>query len=142
MLAVVVPLVLVFVVDGRRGLAQTWLPALVAGVTFGVAQFVASNFISVPLTDIVAALVSAAAVVLMLRVWSPVEGVTEVSGSARRGSPGRGGRHPGWRPGWGPRPAGRPGASASGGGRRASVDSRVAGHDRPARWPRRTRRTW
>ena len=43
-----------FVVDGRRGLRQTWLPALVAGLVFGVAQFVASNYISVPLTDIIA----------------------------------------------------------------------------------------
>jgi lactate permease len=72
-LAVVVPLVLVVVVDGARGLRQTWPVALVAGVAFGIAQFVASNYISVPLTDIIAALVSAAAVVGMLRVWHPVE---------------------------------------------------------------------
>jgi lactate permease len=73
LLAVVVPLVLVYVVDGKRGLRQTWLPALVAGLGFGIAQFVAANFISVQLTDIIAALVSAAAVVLLLRVWTPVE---------------------------------------------------------------------
>jgi lactate permease len=72
-LAIVVPLVLVAVVDGRRGVRQTWPAALVAGITFGVAQFVASNFISVPLTDIVASLVSAAAVVALVRVWHPVE---------------------------------------------------------------------
>jgi lactate permease len=70
-LAVFVPLVLVAVVDGRRGVRQAWPAALVAGVTFGAAQFVASNFISVQLTDIVASLVSAAAVVAMLRVWRP-----------------------------------------------------------------------
>ncbi|WP_188123150.1 L-lactate permease [Actinoplanes lobatus] len=72
-LAVVVPLVLVAVVDGRRGVRQTWPVALVAGLTFGVGQFVASNYVSVPLTDIIAALVSAAAVVLLLRVWRPSE---------------------------------------------------------------------
>ncbi|MGI8723515.1 MAG: L-lactate permease [Geodermatophilaceae bacterium] len=72
-LAVIVPLVLVFVVDGRRGVRQAWLPALVCGVAFGVAQFVAANYISVPLADIIAALVSAAAVVGLLRVWQPVE---------------------------------------------------------------------
>jgi lactate permease len=76
LLAVVVPLILVFVVDGRRGLRQAWLPALVTGVVFGIAQFVASNYISVPLTDIVASLVSAAAAVLLLRVWTPAEEVT------------------------------------------------------------------
>jgi lactate permease len=72
-LAVLVPLVLVFVVDGMRGVRQTWLPAIVAGLSFGLAQFVASNYISVPLTDIIAALVSAAAVVGLLRVWQPSE---------------------------------------------------------------------
>jgi lactate permease len=70
---VIVPLILVFVVNGRRGVKHTWLPALVCGVAFGLAQFVASNYISVPLTDIVASLVSAAAVVLLLRVWRPIE---------------------------------------------------------------------
>jgi lactate permease len=72
-LAVIVPLMLVALVDGRRGLRQTWPAALTAGVAFGIAQFVASNYISVPLTDIVASLVSALAVVLLVRVWQPVE---------------------------------------------------------------------
>ncbi|WP_436536920.1 L-lactate permease [Actinoplanes sp. HUAS TT8] len=72
-LAVVVPLVLVAVVDGRRGVRQTWPAAVVAGFVFGVAQFLASNYISVPLTDIIASLAAAAAVVLLLRVWQPVE---------------------------------------------------------------------
>ena len=94
-LAVVVPLVLVFVVDGRRGVRQTWVPALVCGLAFGLAQFVAANYISVPLADIVAALVSAAAVVLLLRVWSPAEVLTcrglrdlrAVEGQGARGAP-------------------------------------------------------
>jgi len=72
-LAVIVPLVLVAVVDGKRGVRQTWPAALTAGLTFGVAQFVAANYISVPLTDIIASLVSAAAVVLLVRVWQPAE---------------------------------------------------------------------
>ena len=70
-LAVIVPLVLVGVVGGWRGVRQTWPAAIVAGVAFGIGQFVASNFISVPLTDIIAALVSAAAVVALLQVWHP-----------------------------------------------------------------------
>jgi lactate permease len=75
-LAVVVPLVLVFVVDGKRGVKRTWLPALVCGFAFGFAQFVAANYISVPLADILASLVAAAAVVLLLRVWTPAEVLT------------------------------------------------------------------
>lgn len=72
-LAFFVPLVLVGVVDGRRGLRQAWLPALVAGGVFGVVQFVSSNYISVLLTDIFAALLSLVALVLLVRVWTPVE---------------------------------------------------------------------
>ncbi len=90
LLAVVVPLILVFVIDGRRGIRQTWLPALVCGVTFGLAQFVASNYISVPLADIVASLVSAAAVVVLLRAWQPVE-VLSGEGSEARVAAGAGG---------------------------------------------------
>src|SRR5690349_18469652 len=55
-LAVVVPLMLVALVDGWRGVRQTWPAALTAGVVFGVAQFVSANYISVPLTDIIASL--------------------------------------------------------------------------------------
>ena len=73
LLAIVVPLVLVAVIDGRRGARQTWPVALVAGVVFAAGQFVASNYLSVPLTDIIAALLSAAAVIGFLRVWQPIE---------------------------------------------------------------------
>src|ERR1700755_409793 len=51
-LAIVVPLILVFVIDGRRGVRQTWPAALTAGVVFGVFQYLAAHFISVQLTDI------------------------------------------------------------------------------------------
>ena len=67
-LALFVPLVLVVIVDGRRGLRETWPVALLCGAAFGVAQYVTANFISVPLADVVASLVSAAAVVLAVRL--------------------------------------------------------------------------
>ncbi len=72
-LALFVPLVLVFLVDGRRGLRQTWLPAVVGGVVFAIAQFASSNFFSVELTDIVASLLAAGAIVVLMRVWQPAE---------------------------------------------------------------------
>ena len=81
-LAVVVPLILVLVVDGRRGVRATWLPALVCGVAFGLTQFVAANYISVPLADILASLISAAAVVLLLRVWKPSSVLTSEQAGA------------------------------------------------------------
>ncbi|WP_053914185.1 L-lactate permease [Streptomyces sp. TP-A0875] len=63
LLALVVPLVLVGLVDGRRGLRETWAPALACGAAFAVAQFAASNFLSAQLADIVAALAGAGALV-------------------------------------------------------------------------------
>ncbi|WP_406469606.1 L-lactate permease [Streptomyces hirsutus] len=63
LLALVVPLVLVWLVDGRRGLRDTWIPAVACGVAFAIAQFVASNYVSAQLADIAAALVGAGALV-------------------------------------------------------------------------------
>ena len=68
LLAVFVPLVLVFIVDGRRGLREAWVPALGCGLVFALAQFATSNYLSVPLTDIVASLLGAAAVIVLARV--------------------------------------------------------------------------
>lgn len=83
--ALIVPLVLVFMVDGRRGVRQTWPVALVAGATFAVAQYVTSNFITVEITDIVAAIVTVAVVLGMVRVWKPANPlVLESSGPADR----------------------------------------------------------
>jgi lactate permease len=73
LIALLVPLLLVFIVDGRRGLRQTWPIALVAGFTFGAAQFVTSNFVAVELTDVVASVATVCAVLLMLRFWKPAE---------------------------------------------------------------------
>src|SRR3954462_5673535 len=70
-LALFVPLALVGMVDGMRGVRQAWPAAIVGGLTFAVGQFVCSNYISVELTDIVASLLSVAAMVAFLRVWQP-----------------------------------------------------------------------
>ncbi|MGZ8805056.1 MAG: L-lactate permease, partial [Microbacterium sp.] len=70
-LAVFVPLILVFLVDGLRGIRETWPVAVVAGVAFAISQFVTSNFIAVEITDVVASVVTVIAVLLMLRVWKP-----------------------------------------------------------------------
>ncbi|MFE9390887.1 L-lactate permease [Streptomyces sp. NPDC006784] len=74
LLALFVPLLLVALVDGVRGVRQTWPAALVCGGAFAVAQFASSNYLSVELTDIVAALVALGAVVGFLRFWRPAEG--------------------------------------------------------------------
>src|SRR3954462_3986268 len=72
-LALIVPLILIAIVDGRRGLREAWPAAVVGGFTFAVLQFATSNYISVELTDIVASLASAAAIVALTRLWHPAE---------------------------------------------------------------------
>ena len=72
-LALVVPLILVGMVDGARGIRQCWPAAMVGGVAFAIGQYACSNFISVELTDIVASLFSTACIVGLLRFWQPGE---------------------------------------------------------------------
>ena len=60
-LALIVPLILIAMVDGRRGMRQTWPAAVVGGLAFAIGQFACSNYLSVEITDIVASLLSAGA---------------------------------------------------------------------------------
>jgi len=85
LLALFVPLILVGMVDGMRGIRQAWPAALIGGFAFALAQFVCSNYISVELTDIVASLVATAAIVGLLRVWRPSEPLLGPSGAVGRG---------------------------------------------------------
>ena len=92
LLALFVPLLLVALVDGKRGISQSWPVALVCGGAFAVAQFVSANYISVELTDIIASLVALAAVVLFLRVWQPEapdDGPEEEAGPGEAATPAR-----------------------------------------------------
>jgi lactate permease len=85
LLALFVPLILVGMVDGMRGIRQTWPAAVVGGFVFAVAQFATSNYISVELTDIVASLLATASIVLLLRVWQPSEPLLGEETESRRG---------------------------------------------------------
>ncbi|MGW6273730.1 L-lactate permease [Streptomyces sp. NPDC055060] len=71
LLALVVPLLLVGLVDGRRGLRETWVPALVCGFAFAAAQFAASNYVSAQLADIAAALAGAGALMAVPSARKP-----------------------------------------------------------------------
>ncbi len=71
-IAFIVPFILLYLADGRRGLRQAWPVALTAGLTFGISQAVFSS-LNYKLCDIYAALISAVAVLLLTRVWKPRE---------------------------------------------------------------------
>jgi lactate permease len=78
LLAVFVPMALVFIIDRWRGVRATLPATLTCGATFAFTQFAVSNYVSTQLTDIIASLVAAASVVLLLRVWRPSDSYVEV----------------------------------------------------------------
>lgn len=72
-LSIIVPFWLVAMMDGMRGIKQTYPALLVAGVSFAVTQFITANFIGPELPDVTSALVSLACLSMFLKVWQPAE---------------------------------------------------------------------
>lgn len=70
-LAFFVPMLLVLVADGWKGLKQVWPVAMAMGLAFAVAQWLSATYFSVELTDIVASLAGLAVGVVFLRFWKP-----------------------------------------------------------------------
>jgi lactate permease len=69
--SLIVPFWLVVVLAGWRGLRDIWPACLVAGGSFGLAQFVVSNYHGPWLVDIIGAGVSVVALLVLLRFWQP-----------------------------------------------------------------------
>lgn len=76
--AVIVPFWLIWAFVGFRKMIEVWPPILVAGVSFAIPQYLVSNFHGPWLVNVVASLVSMAALALFLRVWSPAIPMTKV----------------------------------------------------------------
>jgi lactate permease len=72
-LSVLIPFWLVRVMSSWRATFAVWLPLAAIGGTFGAVQFLWSNFVGFELVDIVAAVSSAAAGVIVIRLWKPRE---------------------------------------------------------------------
>ncbi|MGO3859616.1 MAG: lactate permease LctP family transporter [Neisseriaceae bacterium] len=75
-MSIIVPFWLIAMMDGWRGLRQTWPAAFVCGITFAITQFLTANFIGHELPDITSALVSLFALTVFLRYWQPKERFT------------------------------------------------------------------
>src|SRR5687767_12215222 len=69
--SVIVPFWLIWAFAGFRGTVAVWPAVLVAGVGFAIPQFLVSNYHGPWLVDVVSALISMGALVLLLRVWQP-----------------------------------------------------------------------
>lgn len=71
LLSVIVPFWLVAMMDGWRGIKETWPAILVAGLSFAVTQFLTANYIGPELPDITSALVSLVCLTIFLKNWKP-----------------------------------------------------------------------
>ncbi|SOC84783.1 L-lactate permease [Ensifer adhaerens] len=71
LLSVLVPFWLILIMDGVRGVRETWPAILVAGGSFAIVQFFTANFVGPELPDITAALASLIVLPLFLKVWKP-----------------------------------------------------------------------
>ncbi|HDR6256518.1 L-lactate permease [Bacillus cereus] len=79
-LSLFVPFFIVFLMDGFKGIRQTWPALFVAGSSFAITQFITATFLGPELPDITSALVSLISLALFLKVWQPKE--TYQSGQA------------------------------------------------------------
>ncbi len=70
-MAIILPFYVMALYGGWRSIRALWPVLLVAGGSFAIAQFVASNFIDYTLTDVLSSLGSLIVTLLFLRVWRP-----------------------------------------------------------------------
>ncbi|MGW4060165.1 L-lactate permease [Amycolatopsis sp. NPDC004747] len=70
-LALIIPAFLVVVLAGWKRMLEVWPAVLTAGLAFAAMQFVASNYISASLVDVLAALTAMAALWILTRFWQP-----------------------------------------------------------------------
>ncbi|MDR3326487.1 MAG: lactate permease LctP family transporter [Rhodospirillaceae bacterium] len=73
-LAILIPLVpfwIIGLMDGWKGIKETWPALLIAGITLDVGQFLASHFIGYELPSILGALFSLISTAIFLKFWKP-----------------------------------------------------------------------
>ena len=69
--SLIVPFWLIAAQAGWRGMVAVWPACLVAGASFGLSQFLVSNFIGPMLVDIISAILSMGAIVVLMKFWRP-----------------------------------------------------------------------
>jgi L-lactate transport len=69
--SLIIPLYLIWVVAGRRGIRGVWPAAAVGGASYALTLFVVSNTWGPYACDILASMISTAALTLLLHFWKP-----------------------------------------------------------------------
>jgi lactate permease len=70
-IAIVLPFYVIALSSGWRSVRALWPVLLVAGGSFAIAQFVASNLLDYSLTDVISSLGSLIGTLAFLRIWRP-----------------------------------------------------------------------
>ncbi len=71
LLSFIIPFWIIAIMDGWRGVKETWPAILVCGGSFAATQYLTSNFIGPQLPDVTSALVSLLSLTLFLKFWKP-----------------------------------------------------------------------
>ncbi len=71
-LTIIVLFWIMAIMDGWRGVKETWPAVMVAGGSFAIAQYLSSNFLGPELPDIISSPVSLVCLTLFLKRWQPV----------------------------------------------------------------------
>ncbi len=69
--SVIIPFWLIWAMAGWRSMIEVWPACLTAGLSFAVMQFAVSNYHGPWLVDVISAIVSILAIVVLLRFWHP-----------------------------------------------------------------------
>lgn len=70
-LTIIVLFTIMGIMDGWRGIKETWPAVIVGGGSFAIVQYLTSNFIGPELPDITSALAAMVCLTLFLKVWQP-----------------------------------------------------------------------
>lgn len=70
-LSVIIPIWIVAMMDGWKGVKEVWPAALVAGGSFAISQYATSNFIGPELPDVTSAIFSIVSLTIFLKFWKP-----------------------------------------------------------------------
>ena len=70
-LSLTIPFFIVFLMDGFKGVKETFPAILVAAISFTATQFISSNYLGAELPDILSAVVSLICTTAFLKIWKP-----------------------------------------------------------------------
>ncbi|MBI5583009.1 MAG: L-lactate permease [Deltaproteobacteria bacterium] len=69
--SLIVPFWLIWTMAGWKKMVEVWPACLTCGLSFAITQFIVSNFMGPSLVDIIGAIVSMGATLLLLKFWKP-----------------------------------------------------------------------